>query len=86
MEDAGDRLIPTRKEPIGSARVQTRERWLVQCRWLDHTPLGRVGEPDDIASAILYLGSDEASWVTGHNLVVDGGLTITAGPVTRDPL
>lgn len=53
-------------------------------RWLDHTPLGRVGTTDDIASAILYLGGDEASWVTGHNLVVDGGLSHTAGPVLRD--
>ncbi len=53
-------------------------------RWLEHTPLGRVGTTDDIASAILYLGGDEATWVTGHNLVVDGGLTHTAGPVTRD--
>lgn len=53
-------------------------------RWLEHTPLGRVGTPDDIASAILYLGGDEATWVTGHNLVVDGGLTHTAGPVVRD--
>jgi len=53
-------------------------------RWMEHTPLGRVGTTDDIASAILYLGGDGASWVTGHNLVVDGGLTHTAGPVTRD--
>ncbi len=55
-------------------------------RWLDHTPLGRVGTPDDIASAILFLGSDEATWITGHNLVVDGGLSHTAGPITRDVL
>lgn len=53
-------------------------------RWLVHTPLGRVGSTDDVASAILYLGGDEATWVTGHNLVVDGGLAHTAGPVTRD--
>lgn len=53
-------------------------------RWMDHTPLGRVGTPDDVASAIMYLGGDDASWVTGHNLVVDGGLAWTAGPVTRD--
>lgn len=53
-------------------------------RWLDHTPLGRVGTVDDVASAILYLGGDEATWVTGHNLVVDGGLSYTAGPITRD--
>jgi NAD(P)-dependent dehydrogenase (short-subunit alcohol dehydrogenase family) len=36
-------------------------------------PLGRIGLPADIARAVLYLASDEASWVTGTNLVVDGG-------------
>jgi NAD(P)-dependent dehydrogenase (short-subunit alcohol dehydrogenase family) len=39
-------------------------------------PLGRSGTPDDIASAALYLASDEASYVTGQVLVVDGGWTI----------
>jgi NAD(P)-dependent dehydrogenase (short-subunit alcohol dehydrogenase family) len=38
-------------------------------------PLGRVGEVDDIAAAALFLCSDEASWITGVNLPVDGGLT-----------
>ncbi len=38
-------------------------------------PLGRIGEPEDVANAILYISSDEASWVTGTILVIDGGLS-----------
>jgi len=37
-------------------------------------PLGRVGTPDDVANAICFLASDEASWITGSTLAVDGGL------------
>ena len=40
-----------------------------------HIPLGRVGTPTDIAAAVLYLVSDAGSWVTGQNIVVDGGVT-----------
>jgi NAD(P)-dependent dehydrogenase (short-subunit alcohol dehydrogenase family) len=36
-------------------------------------PLARLGEPDDIASAVTFLASDAASWITGTTLVVDGG-------------
>jgi NAD(P)-dependent dehydrogenase (short-subunit alcohol dehydrogenase family) len=39
------------------------------------TPLGHVGDPEDIANAALYLGSDESSYVTGEVLYVDGGWT-----------
>ena len=42
---------------------------------LDRTPIGRVGVADDIAYGILYLASDEASFVTGAELVIDGGMT-----------
>ena len=37
-------------------------------------PLGRVGSPEDVASAVSFLASDEASYITGHVLNVNGGL------------
>ena len=42
-------------------------------------PLKRLGEPDDIGSAVAFLLSDDASWITGQIMVVDGGLTLTGG-------
>lgn len=41
----------------------------------DRHPIGHVGEPDDIAAGIVYLASDEAKFVTGSELVIDGGYT-----------
>jgi NAD(P)-dependent dehydrogenase (short-subunit alcohol dehydrogenase family) len=42
----------------------------------DATPIGRVARPEEIAAAVAWLLSDEASYVTGHNLLVDGGLVL----------
>jgi NAD(P)-dependent dehydrogenase (short-subunit alcohol dehydrogenase family) len=43
--------------------------------WLSMTPMGRVGEPSEVAHAVWYLASDAASFATGTDLIVDGGYT-----------
>ncbi len=40
------------------------------------TPLGRMGKPQDIADGVLFLASDNASFITGQTLKIDGGLVI----------
>jgi 3-oxoacyl-[acyl-carrier protein] reductase len=42
---------------------------------LARTPLARLGEPGDVASAALFLASDESSWMTGESVLIDGGTT-----------
>ena len=44
-------------------------------RWLDRAPLGRLGTPQDVADAVLFLLSPAARWISGTNLVVDGGMS-----------
>jgi meso-butanediol dehydrogenase / (S,S)-butanediol dehydrogenase / diacetyl reductase len=48
-------------------------------------PLGRIGEPEDVANAALFLASDAASWITGTVLRVDGGL-MAGNPVMAGEL
>ena len=43
---------------------------------MERYPLKRYGEPEDIAYGIIYLLSNASSWVTGHSLIIDGGVTI----------
>jgi NAD(P)-dependent dehydrogenase (short-subunit alcohol dehydrogenase family) len=50
------------------------QEWYVRRRKI---PLGRPGRADELASAILFLSGDQCTYMTGHTLVVDGGLTIT---------
>jgi NAD(P)-dependent dehydrogenase (short-subunit alcohol dehydrogenase family) len=48
----------------------------IRDRVLDRTPLGRIGEPADIAGIAVFLASDEAAWITGQTFVVDGGYLV----------
>jgi 3-oxoacyl-[acyl-carrier protein] reductase len=42
--------------------------------WMTHIPLGRIGTPADVAAAVCFLASDEASYITGQVLAVNGGM------------
>ena len=46
-----------------------------------HIPIGRIGDPDDVAQAMLFLASDEAAYITGQTIVVDGGSTLPESPI-----
>ena len=45
-------------------------------RYVRTTPVGRIGEPEDIADVVVFLCSDMARFITGQNIVVDGGMTL----------
>jgi NAD(P)-dependent dehydrogenase (short-subunit alcohol dehydrogenase family) len=58
-----------------SAGLLGPEQWAAfRQRRLQQIPLGRLGQPNDLVGAAIFLCSDEAAYVTGHTLVVDGGL------------
>jgi len=68
--------------PMPLSRLKPGDDWeAVLAAWGKNIPLGRVGRPEDIAQSILFLASDEASWITGTTLVVDGGATISHPPI-----
>ena len=48
----------------------------LQQKYIEQIPMGRVGDPEDVAYAVAFLASDESKYITGHTLVVDGGLTM----------
>ncbi|WP_394849140.1 glucose 1-dehydrogenase [Pendulispora brunnea] len=60
------------KTKFASAIVDNAE---LNAHVVGRTPMGRVGVPEEIAGGALYLASDAASYLTGHTLVIDGGLT-----------
>jgi NAD(P)-dependent dehydrogenase (short-subunit alcohol dehydrogenase family) len=66
-----------RVNSVAPGLVRTR---LAEALWSEHEdaiakqfPLGRIGEPADVAGAIAFLASDAASWITGETIVIDGG-------------
>jgi NAD(P)-dependent dehydrogenase (short-subunit alcohol dehydrogenase family) len=59
------------------AMQRAREHWPL-------VPMGRLGLPEEIAAAYAYLASDDAAYVTGHNLVVDGGTTAHAYSIPEE--
>ena len=79
VECAGDRVrvnavapgfieTPLTRSALSNPQVK---KWL-----LERTPMGRLGQPEDVAHAVSFLGSDKASWITGATLFVDGGWTV----------
>ncbi len=66
-------FIRTPMLEVSISRMPSREEGLKFYNALQ--PIGRLGEPDDIANGVLYLASDEASFVTGSELIIDGGYT-----------
>lgn len=75
-------LPGTIRTPVWDARLrQEPSRLDRMARWY---PLGRVGQPEDVAEAALFLASDRASWITGVELPVDGGLLAGRREMTED--
>jgi NAD(P)-dependent dehydrogenase (short-subunit alcohol dehydrogenase family) len=58
--------------PMTEAARADPERYKIM---LSRIPMGRYGQPEDVAFGVLYLASDESTWVTGSELVIDGGWT-----------
>jgi NAD(P)-dependent dehydrogenase (short-subunit alcohol dehydrogenase family) len=61
------------EQEVKPAAETTEEEW-------DREPIGRMGTPEEIAAAVVWLCSDAASFVLGHALVIDGGQTTWSLP------
>ena len=60
---------------IGTQRVQHATREMLPT-YLAGIPMGRLGEPGEVAKVVLFLASEDSSYITGENIVVAGGMTL----------
>ena len=68
--------IPAPPEPVDQNAERMSDPKMVEAI-IDATPLGRLGTPEDVLHAIVYLVSEDSSWMTGASISLDGGFTIT---------
>lgn len=61
-------------QPMNAGGAQDENILKLRAQFAERTPLGRMGTPTDVANAMLFLASDESSYITGTEVVVDGGL------------
>ena len=82
LEFGGDGIRVNAVAP-GLIRTDFSKALLSDERMVKHfertTPLGRIGEPDDIARVIAFLVGDDSRWLSGQVIVADGGITVTGG-------
>jgi len=68
--DMGDQVLVARARNLGTNDIEAARRQVVE-----RLPIGRMGTPNDIAKGIVFLASDDAAFMTGAGLVLDGGIT-----------
>ena len=76
IQYAGENIRVNSVHPGAVDTPMTMDNWSnpeAKARTIEHIPLGRTAQPDDVAYGVLYLASDESSFVTGSELVIDGG-------------
>jgi 3-oxoacyl-[acyl-carrier protein] reductase len=85
VEYARDRITVNGVEPgfIRTAALESLGEEVLG-RLAHHIPMQRLGDPEDIANAMLFLASDEAAYITGQTLIVDGASTLPESPVMME--